>query len=159
MTNEEWLNKLLGDELIAHLQYEIAAKIVEGDESNECKKEFAQHAAEELEHFNKILDEMIKSELKVNSDLQTLISQCKSGYENMTEKDSKYLSEFHTKAEENAIKAYSEFIEELEKEEQPNTRLIATMREILKDEEEHKKDVSKIYNEIIKPKDNRLFDY
>lgn len=158
MNKEEWMNKLLGDELIAHMQYVIAAQIVKGKESDRCFEEFEQHAKEEQEHFTNLLAHMVSEKMNVNSDLQTLIIQSKSGYTKMSETDRKELLEFHLKGEENVIKAYNEFIEELEKDEKPDVKLLEVIREIVKDEEEHKEDLEKILKIIKRPQDE-YFDY
>lgn len=158
MNKEEWMNKLLGDELIAHMQYVIAAQFVKGKEGDRCFEEFEQHAKEEQEHFTNLLNYMVSEKMNVNSDLQTLITQSKSGYTKMTETDKKDLLEFHLKAEEDAIKAYKEFFEELDKEEKPDVKLLEIIRDIIKDEEEHKEDLEKILKIVKKPQDE-YFDY
>ena len=145
---EEFLNKLLGDELIAHLQYAIAAKVVVGTDYDACAAEFDQHSKEELEHFNTILDLMVQRHLKVNSDLLTLIKDAKSGYENMNFTSSNDLVNFQIKAEKNAIEAYREFLSLLEKAEKKDYALIRNIKSILDDEIEHRTDLEKISSSI-----------
>ena len=148
MNKQEWLNKLLGDELIAHLQYAIASKTVFGTDYDACASEFDQHSKEELEHFNKILDLMVQRHLEVEQDLLTLIKESKSGYEIMSETASKELVKFHIQAEKNAINTYREFLDNLTKEEQKDYALIHEIKNILSDEIEHRTDLEIISSSI-----------
>lgn len=160
MKKEEFLNKLLGDELISHLQYAIASKVVEGADYDVCKAEFETHSKEELDHFNKIMDLIIQRGYKVDSDLKSLINNAKSGYSKMNMVGSKELVDFQHKAEVNAINAYREFLGYLEKETKKDYAAIKEIKSILNDEIEHRTDLEKMFTSISSGKKiQSKFDY
>ena len=148
MTQEEkgkWMNKLVGDELIAHLQYTIAAHVVVGTDYDSSKAEFEQHAADELEHMNTLLEKMIQEHLPVDQDLISLIKNSYSGYVDMKGQSSKDLLLFHHQAEINAIKSYKAFLKALGNE---DYGLKQKLRSILNDELEHRTDLEKVLSSV-----------
>lgn len=143
---ETWMNELLGDELIAHLQYKLAAEIVVGTDYDSCATEFSKHADEEYEHFGELLKKMVEQHMEVNTGLISLIKRSYSGYEKMSGTSSKYLCQFHLKAEQNAVKAYKKFLKALEDSDDFGLRQV--IRKILNDELEHRIDLEKILSSI-----------
>lgn len=143
---EEWMNRLLGDELIAHLQYKIASATVVGTDYDSCATEFDKHANEEYDHFSKLLEKMVQEHLHVNPDLLSLIKNSQSGYTNMTRVDSEYFCKFMWKAEKDAIRAYKEFYRKID---DGDVTLKHLIRDILEDEIEHRTDLEKILTSIL----------
>lgn len=142
----EWFNKLIGSEINAMLQYEIAASIVE---NKDAKDEFNQHANEERVHMKKLLKYANKIKLNLDQNLKTLVKNAYPEYENMNYKDDNNLLKFHIRGEQGAIKSYKEFLKEI-KDDEVLSKLI---NEIIKDEEEHERDLKNISK---KPK---IFNY
>ena len=106
----EWFNKLIGSEINAMLQYEIAASIAE---NKDAKDEFNQHANEERVHMKKLLKYANKIKLNLDQNLKTLVKNAYPEYENMNYKDDNNLLKFHIRGEQGAIKSYKEFLKEI----------------------------------------------
>lgn len=148
MNREElknWLNSLIGSELVAFLQYEFASHNVEGTDYDSCSSEFKQHADEERSHMNTLIECAIERDLSVNQDLVSIIQNANPEYEMMSEISSDYLIRFHITAEEGAIKTYKEFYNLIKDD---DITLANTIKNILKDEIEHRKDLKKIFSSI-----------
>lgn len=145
----DWLNKLVGSEINAMLQYDIAAELVE---DKDVKSEFLQHANEEREHFKKLLKISKKLEVRIDTGIKALVKNSYPEYETMNFKDDNNLTKFHLESEKGAIKAYSEFFKLIKEE---NEELKELIKEIIKDEEEHERDLKKLYKKPIK----KIFNY
>lgn len=139
------LNSLIGSELIASLQYRIAAKTVKGTDYDSCASEFEIHADEEMEHMKILMEESVKRELPVCQDLLELIKCSTPVYEFMSSTDSTYLVNFHLDSEEKAITAYTHFYESIK---DFDAILADRIKEIIDDEMEHRKDLKKILSSI-----------
>ena len=137
----KWLNSLIGSEMIAFLQYEFAAHTVIGTDYDSCTSEFKQHADEERDHMNKLIDCAIERDLEVNQDLISIIQMSNPVYEVMLQTNSSELLRFHFKAEEGAIKTYREFYNIIKDD---DITLAKEIKSILNDEIEHRKDLKKI---------------
>ena len=74
------MNELVGDEMIAHLQYTFAASKVIGPDNDACKAEFTEHAQEEYDHMLKLLDKMNEQHMPINADILALTKNAYSGY-------------------------------------------------------------------------------
>ena len=140
-----WLNSLIGSELVASLQYEIASHVVVGVDYDTCNSEFKQHADEEREHMNRLLELAIERDIEINQDLISLIQMSNPAYEIMSAKSSKELVQFHFDAEEKAIKTYREFYNLIKED---DITLAKEIKIILADEIEHRKDLKKISSSI-----------
>ena len=140
-----WLNSLIGSEMIAFLQYEIASHIVVGTDYDSCSAEFKQHADEERDHMNDLLDCAIERNIDIQYDLPSLISNANPVYEIMNRVDSNGLIEFHYDSEESAIQTYKEFYNLIKDD---DVTLADTIKHILSDEIEHRKDLGKIHSSI-----------
>ena len=145
------LSELIGSEFIAMMQYEIASHSVEGTDYDSCKTEFKQHADEEREHMNTLMDCAIQRGITLDQDLMSLINNANPIYELMSESDSEYLVDFHIKAEEGAIKLYKQYYNQIKDE---DITLANTIKQILADEIEHRTDLVKIMSSINKAKLN-----
>ena len=141
----KWLNELIGSEINASLQYELASHIVEGTDYDTCKSEFKKHADEERTHMNKLLTAAIEREIEIVTDIPTIIKNANPKYDEMKGTKSDILVQFHFGEEENAIKTYKEFYNLIEK---SDVTLARTIKEILDDEVEHRTDLKKIYSSI-----------
>lgn len=140
-----WLKSLIASEFIAYMQYELASHNVEGTDYDACESEFKQHADEEREHMNTLIDCAIERDILVEQDFRTYFDIANPPYENMDATSSYYLIDFHTKAEESAIKTYREFYELIKDD---DITLASTIKHILADEIEHRKDLIKISTSI-----------
>ena len=87
--------------------------------------------------------------LNLDQKLKTLVKNAYPEYENMNYKDNNNLLKFHIRGEQGAIKSYKEFLKEI-KDDEILSKLI---NEIIKDEEEHERDLKNISK---KPK---IFNY
>lgn len=142
---EHRLNALIGGELTAFLQYEFASHSVIGTDFDTCTNEFKQHADEERSHMNTLIECAIERDLSINQDLITVMQNATPNYELMSANSTDYLVKFHLNAEENAIKAYKEFYNEIKDE---DITLANEIKSILHDEIEHRKDLKKIFGSI-----------
>lgn len=145
METDITLNNLIGSELIASLQYTLASHIVVGTDYDSCKAEFEQHAEEEMKHFNMLLECAIERDRMVNSDLKSLIDNAIPVYEYMQGNSSEDLIRFHFNAEEEAISTYKKYYMDIKDD---DVTLAQTIKEILQDEIEHRKDLKKIMSSI-----------
>lgn len=140
-----WLNRLIGGELVASLQYEFASHVVIGTDYDACNAEFKAHADEEREHMNTLISCAIERDIEVNTDLKSIIDNAYPMYENMSVIDSDSLIRFHFDAEESAIAAYREFYNLIK---DNDITLADEVKHILHDEIEHRKDLKKIHSSI-----------
>jgi len=144
---KELFNGLLGDEFIAHFQYTIAAHTVRGTDFDTCKTEFAEHAKEEYEHAETLLDIMQEFKIPVYTTLKTLIDRSMSGYPRANFSNSKRLTNHHIQGEQNAIDAYTKAIEILD-DDKKFYGVVAQLKKILNDELKHKNDLEKVLSSI-----------
>ena len=142
----DWLNRLIGGELVASLQYEFASHVVIGTDYDACNAEFKAHADEEREHMNTLISCAIERDIEVNTDLKSIISNAYPIYENMSPINTSYgFVRFHFDAEESAIAAYREFYNLIRDD---DITLADEVKHILHDEIEHRKDLKKIHSSI-----------
>ena len=141
------MNELVGDEMIAHLQYTFAASKVIGPDNDACKAEFTEHAQEEYDHMLKLLDKMNEQHMPINADILALTKNAYSGYKIMDGVSSHDLLLFHHNAEVGAIKAYKSFLRELD----DDPGLHKVIEGILNDELKHRVDLEKLESSV----DNR----
>ena len=154
MTQNEkatWLNRLLGDELISHLQYKIAAHNVIGPDYDACQAEFTEHADEEYEHMGILMDKLVEEHLPIDQGLIHLINNSYSGYDKQVGRSSAQLLAHHHQAEVNAIRAYKQFLHALGCED-PGLR--DKIKEILNDELKHRTDLEKLESSVNGRTDN-----
>jgi len=138
------MNELVGDEMIAHLQYTFAASKVIGPDNDACKAEFTEHAQEEYDHMLKLLDKMNEQHMPINADILALTKNAYSGYQVMDGVSSHDLLLFHHNAEVNAIKAYKSFLRELN----DDPGLHKVIEDILNDELKHRVDLEKLESSV-----------
>lgn len=157
---KDWLNKLIGSEIVASLQYEIAAKIATGTDYDSCATEFAKHAEEEREHYIKLMECAVERDLYFDQDVASLIVNAYPKYMKMVGKSTKELVTFHFHSEESAIVAYKEFYNIIK---DRDITLAQCIKDILHDEIEHRKDMKKIFGSIegiieSAPNDSPIFE-
>ena len=139
------LNKALADEWLAYYQYWVGAKIVNGNLAQEAIKELVQHANDEKRHAEMLTEHIIKLgglPILDFADLQ-IISGCGYIVPPMSG-DIKTILEQNIEGERCAIKFYKDLLTQV----QDYTELEKDIVIILKDEEEHERDLTEILNKV-----------
>jgi bacterioferritin len=135
----ELLNQALATELVCTLRYRRHYFMASGLASEGVKDEFLEHAAQELEHADRIAERIVQLGGKPDFNPQTLTARSHSEY---IEADSlREMIREDLIAERIAIESYTEIIAYLENRD-PTTHKL--MREILAVEEEHAEDMASL---------------
>lgn len=141
----ETLNRALADEWLAYYQYWLGAKIVEGPLRDVAQKEFDEHATEELNHANMLIDRILQlggTPVLKPTDWDK-ITNC--GYETPTDPHIKKLLAQNIKGEQCAIDVYKKLVD-MTRGKDDITYHIAF--EILRDEIEHEDDLQQIEQDL-----------
>lgn len=139
------LNKALADEWLAYYQYWVGAKVIKGKMSPAIKGELEEHANEELEHANILVERIttLGGTPIVNfEDLQKL-SGC--GYDAPSDPDSIKLLEQNIKGEQCAITTYKKILDMVRGKDDITYHLIL---KIMTDEVEHEEDLQAMYEDL-----------
>lgn len=138
------LISLYKEELIAWYNYFRAIPFLNGEGSSKVSAEFAKIAEDELNDHAKNLLNRIK-ELGVVYD--SSLEECKNKFVTLvTPFDVQSQLQYNLEAEERAISHYKEAINLLSS--SSDTETVSLLKEILKDEEEHKTDLENLLNKI-----------
>lgn len=136
------LKQLINGELTAAIQYKIAAESLVGTGNFAyIQSHCAEHSEEELDHYQLLVAALMQREGSADLTVQALVSDALPATEELESADVSYIKNFFARAEDNAIKAYLDFHEEI-KDSDPD--LDDIILGIVEDEREHKLDFTRI---------------
>lgn len=137
------LNSAYCDEWLAYYQYWIGAKLAQGKMSHPIAQELAEHAAEELEHAEKLAKRILElgGTPAISPDLWLKDSTC--GYLTPENPDAMHLLTQNIQGERCAIEVYAKLLDMVAGKDLVTEHLI---REILEDELEHEQDLEDLHN-------------
>lgn len=141
------LNKALADEWLAYYQYWVGSKIAVGPMRDAVARELAEHAGEELQHAEMLVNRIIQLEGKPLLDPRSWFEETNCGYEVPEDPSVESLLEQNIKGERCAIDVYNKLLE-LTKDKDPITAKIVL--EILEDEIEHEADLQSLLEDLEK---------
>ena len=133
------LNEALATELVCVLRYKNHYFMAQGLASESVKSEFAEHAAEEQQHADRLAERIVQLGGEPDLDPETLTERSHSEY-----KSGKSLTDMLREdlvAERIAIESYREIVEWLHGKDPTSKRM---MEEILANEEEHAEEISSL---------------
>jgi bacterioferritin len=139
------LNKALADEWLAYYQYWIGAHVITGAMKSEIIKELDEHANDELRHATMIAKRIIQLGGTPLLEPKAWYSHTGCGY--LVPKDfqeQKILSQ-NIDGEQCAIRFYSKLLNSLKNSDSATYKML---KEILRDEIEHEKDLQKLFGKI-----------
>ncbi len=139
------LNKALADEWLAYYQYWMGAKLAQGRMRPIVVKEFEEHAGEELEHANKIVERILQLGGTPLLDPQNWFTQANCKYDSPENPNTKILIEQNIKAERCAIDVYSELVKITKNKDELTYQLAL---EILHDEIKHEDELEAIVEDM-----------
>lgn len=137
------LNEALATELVCVMRYKRHYFMASGLYSESVKEEFAEHAAEEQEHADKIAERITQLDGEPNFNPEGLLSRSHSQYAEGT--DLVDMIREDLVAERIAIESYSEIVRYLADNDSTSRRL---MEEILAKEEEHADDMKTLLENL-----------
>ena len=135
----EVLNVALATEIVCVLRYKNHYFMAQGLASESVKTEFAEHAAEEQQHADRLAERIVQLGGEPDLDPETLTERSHSEY-----KSGKSLTDMLREdlvAERIAIESYREIVEWLHGKDPTSKRM---MEEILANEEEHAEEISSL---------------
>ncbi|MDE6199679.1 MAG: ferritin-like domain-containing protein [Muribaculaceae bacterium] len=139
------LNAALSEEWLAYYQYWTAARMVTGAQRVDLKREFEEHAAEELEHASMLCDRIIELQGVPVLTPQEWYKHARCVYDTPTAFNSEYFLKTILIAEECAMRRYQE-LSELTEGKDYITNLLA--KKILADEADHEQDMQDYLDDI-----------
>jgi len=135
----EVLNAALATEIVCVLRYKRHYFMAQGIASEAVKEEFAEHAAEEQEHADRIAERIVQLGGEPDLDPDTLMSRSHSEYKPGTSLVDMLREDLI--AERIAIQSYREIVEWLHGKDPTTKRM---MEDILAKEEEHAEDIQSL---------------
>lgn len=144
------LKKLINGEAVAAIQYKIAADNIVGPDQSYYVEHFTEHSDDEWSHYTQLVSALMQREGESEPSLNSIINDAIPETEEIRSFDSEYLRDFFARAEENAIEAYQDFYDRIEKQDADLADLIIG---IIQDERDHKLDMTRIFN---KPKKSNV---
>jgi len=135
----EVLNAALATEIVCVLRYKRHYFMAQGIASESVKTEFAEHAAEEQEHADRIAERIVQLGGEPDLDPDTLMSRSHSEYKPGTSLVDMLREDLI--AERIAIQSYREIVEWLHGKDPTTKRM---MEDILAKEEEHAEDIQSL---------------
>src|SRR6476660_3441476 len=133
------LNEALATEIVCVLRYKRHYFMAQGLSSDSVKEEFAEHAAEEQEHADRIAERIVQLGGEPDLNPDSLTKRSHSEYKEGTSLVDMLREDLV--AERVAIESYREIVEWLHGKDQTTMRL---MEEILAVEEEHADDINSL---------------
>ena len=141
----ELLNNALADEWLAYIQYWNGAKVAVGPMRDLVVKELEEHASEELEHAEMLVDRIIQLGGTPLFHPTEWLSKTNCGYEPPTDPFVIALLKQNIKGEQCAIETYTKIINLIKGKDPITTHIIY---KILGDEVEHEEDLEAIMEDI-----------
>ena len=139
------LNKALADEWLAYYQYWVGSKVAVGRMRGIVAGELAEHANEELNHANMLVDRILQLGGRpiLNPGAWTKESNC--GYDEPTNPNTKVLLQQNIKGEQCAIGVYKHLLGVVEGKDPITYHMIL---EILEEEVEHEDDLEAMLEDM-----------
>ncbi|MBD3363560.1 ferritin [Candidatus Dojkabacteria bacterium] len=142
----EKLNKALADEWLAYYQYWVGAKVAEGRMRGFVAEELNEHAQEELEHANMLVERITQLGGTPILNPSEWMDKTNCGYEEPSDFNTKKLLQQNIKGEQCAIKVYKELLEFVRGKDDITFRMLL---EILEDEVEHEDELENILADMV----------
>ncbi|RJX31958.1 MAG: ferritin [Oxalobacter sp.] len=142
------LNKAYADEWLAYYQYWVGAKVAKGRMRGIIAKELEEHAAEELEHAEKLVERMIQLGGSPLLTPESIMKESNCGYDAPTNPNTKALLIQNIKGEQCAIETYVKILAFVKGKDPITEKLIL---EILEDEVEHEEDLQAMLEDMETP--------
>jgi len=142
------LNKAYADEWLAYYQYWVGAKVASGRMRGIIASELEEHAKEELEHAEKLVERMIQLGGTPLLKPEDWMKETNCGYDAPTDPSTKTLLTQNIKGEQCAITTYKKLLDFV-KGKDDLTEKIAL--EILADEVEHEEDLQAMLDDMKAP--------
>ena len=139
------LNKALADEWLAYYQYWIGAKVAKGPMRGAVVAELVEHANEELEHAEMLVERILQLGGKPVLSPEDWFKVTNCGYEAPSDPKVKTLLEQNIKGEQCAIDVYQKLSTML-KDKDPITHQMVLG--ILEDEVEHEEDLESLLEDM-----------
>jgi bacterioferritin len=136
------LNEVVASEMVCYLRYTQNAIVAQGIDREQVAEMFRDHAAEELEHFQRVSDRI--NQLGGSPDLNpaTLTERAHSDYSTQANTDLQGMIRENLVAERIVIGTYTEIVRWLG-DADPTTRRL--MERLLKEEEDHADELTDIF--------------
>lgn len=136
------LKQLINGELAAAIQYKIAAESLVGTGNFAyIQSHCAEHSEEEFDHYQLLVAALMQRGGSADFTIQASVNDALPATEELESADVNYIKGFFARAEDNAIKAYVAFHEEI-KDSDPG--LDDIILGIIEDEREHKLDFTRV---------------
>ena len=136
------LKQLINGELAAAIQYKIAAESLVGTGNFAyIQSHCAEHSEEEFDHYQLLVAALMQRGGSADLTIQASVNDALPATEELESADVNYIKRFFARAEDNAIKAYVAFHEEI-KDSDPG--LDDIILGIIEDEREHKLDFTRV---------------
>ncbi|MEA5098347.1 MAG: ferritin-like domain-containing protein [Burkholderiaceae bacterium] len=142
------LNKAYADEWLAYYQYWVGAKVAAGRMRGIISQELEEHAAEELNHADKLVKRMIQLGGSPLLTPEAILKESTCGYVAPTNPDTKVLLDQNIRGEQCAIETYARLLEYVRGKDPLTEKLIL---EILEEEVEHEEDLQAMLNDMKPP--------
>lgn len=142
------LNKAYADEWLAYYQYWVGAKVAKGRMRGIIAKELEEHAAEELEHAEKLVTRMIQLGGTPLLTPEAITKESNCGYDAPTDPNTKTLLIQNIKGEQCAIETYVKILDFVKGKDPITEKMIL---EILEDEVEHEEDLQAMLEDMQTP--------
>jgi bacterioferritin len=139
------LNKALADEWLAYYQYWIGAKVAVGQMRNAVVEELEEHAKEELEHAEMLVERILQLGGTPLLDPADWYKKTNCKYEIPSDPKVKVLLEQNIRGEQCAIEVYNKLVN-MTRDVDPITYNMVL--EILEDEVEHEEDLEALLEDI-----------
>lgn len=136
------LNQVVASEMVCYLRYTQNAIVAQGIDREQVAEMFRDHAAEELEHFQRVSDRINQLGGSPDMDPATLKERAHTDYSTPTNTDLQGMIRDNLVAERIVIGTYTEIVRWLG-DADPTTRRL--MEDILKDEEDHASELTDIF--------------
>ena len=142
------MNKAYADEWLAYYQYWVGSKVASGRMRGIIAKELEEHAKEELEHADKLVERMIQLGGSPLLTPEAILKETNCGYDAPSDPSTRTLLAQNIKGEQCAIETYKKLFEFV-KGKDPITEKIVL--EILEDEVEHEEDLEAMLEDMKSP--------
>lgn len=139
------LNKALADEWLAYYQYWIGARVVEGQMRGVVEGELIEHAEEELEHAEMLVERILQLGGTPILEPEAWYDMTNCGYESPEDPSVRSILDQNIKGEQCAIDVYNKLLKKLEGKDPITYHIVA---EILEDEVEHEDDLQAIKEDM-----------
>ncbi|MBU9888772.1 MAG: ferritin [Candidatus Omnitrophica bacterium] len=142
------LNKAYADEWLAYYQYWVGAKVASGRMRGIVAGELEEHAKEELEHAEMLVERMVQLGGTPLLSPEAILKETNCGYDVPKDPDTKKLLAQNVKGEQCAIATYQKLLDFVKGKDALTEKIIL---EILEDEVEHEEDLQAMLEDMKVP--------